>query len=137
MSETTAPTGGSNVLNDKKQQELYVKRCNDVFESMAKAGYKDLVVNIMEARMKPELEKESEVGSTDSATGEDASANNDKKRVTTLLIGGLPYKKIPFAPYINLLKTNPELFTERGIKLRNKLKEHAPTQEQNADDRTQ
>lgn len=90
MSETTAPTGGSNVLNNKKQQELYVQRCNDVFEKMSKAGYKDLVLNIMEARMKDSFEKE-----TDSAdsTGEDTSANNDKKKESSLLIGNLPFKK--------------------------------------------
>lgn len=114
MSETTAPTGGSNVLNNKKQQELYVQRCNDVFEKMSKAGYKDLVLNIMEARMKDSFEKE-----TDSAdsTGEDTSANNDKKKESSLLIGNLPFKKIPFGPYIDLLRNQSEInFTERSVK---------------------
>ena len=131
MSETTAPTGGSNVLNDNKQQELYVKRCHDVFENMSKAGYGDVVLNIMEARMKPELQIETN-NPTDSTTSGDATANNDKKKETTLLIGGLPYKKMPFEPYINLLKTNPEFFSERGVKVKEKEIE-STTKEQTND----
>lgn len=119
MSETTVPTGGSNVLNDKKQQELYVKRCNDVFESMSKAGYKDVLLNIMEARIKDVVEKGKDT-STDNAGGEDSTANNDKKRETTLIIGGLPYKQVPFAPYIDLLKSPKDYIEKRVNKSREK-----------------
>lgn len=131
MSETTAPTGGSNVINHNKQQELYVKRCNNVFEEMTKAGYKDIQLNIMEARVKDILEKGKETDT--SGNSDDTSANNDKKRKVTLIIGGLPYKQVPFAPYINLLKTNPDLYAEKALKGKEKTQEQdqaKPTQDQ-------
>lgn len=118
MNQNTSSAGGSKTLNDKKQQELYVKRCNDVFESMSKTGYKDVILNIMEARMKDTIELNKDE-STDTANSED-STGSQKKKEPTLLIAGLPYKKMPFEPYINLLKTNPELYTERSVKGKDK-----------------
>lgn len=104
MSETTTPTGGSN-------KELHVEKTNSTLEeNMKKAGYDNLVVNIMEARIKDEKMMEAENTGANSSGNDSSSAstNNDKKKKVTLIIGGLPYAKVPMAKYIELLNPNRE-----------------------------